>query len=135
MSDLEKYLKVLSDGMKTLAKGFESVAERVDALAKAKGAVKPAKKAEAKKTTRTPAAKPASEKTTRPGRKAFSRKAQEPTATETVYQIISRHPNGVDLATIQQTTGFNDKKIRNITYKLKKQGKIHSPAKGLYAKS
>jgi len=34
-----------------------------------------------------------------------------------------------------EKTGFNEKKIRNIVYKLKKQGKIMAKEKGIYVKA
>jgi len=139
MKDFEKYLKVLSDGMKTLAKGFESVAERVDKLAKTEGAGGSAprrpRRTAAKKTQRKPAKKATSAKATKTAKKASPQKAKAPTATDTVYQIIGRYKNGVNSATIKKSTGFNDKKVQNIIYKLKKQGKVKSTSKGVYVKS
>ena len=139
MKDLEKYLKVLSEGMKTLAKGFESVADKVDKLAKTQEEVKPApkksSKTTAKKATRKPVGKSASPKKTKTAGKVSSPKAKAPTATEEVYRIISRYKNGANTAAIKKNTGFNDKKVQNIIYKLKKQGKIKSTAKGVYAKA
>jgi len=38
----------------------------------------------------------------------------------------------VDKAILIKKTGFEDKKIRNITYRLRKQGKIKRALKGLY---
>lgn len=139
MKDLEKYLKVLSDGMKTLAKGFESVAEKVDRLAKTEEAVKAAPQRSqgttAKKTPRKPGKRPASPKPTKTAKKVTPQKSKAPTATDIVYQIIARYKNGVNSATIKKNTGFNDKKVQNIIYKLKKQGKIKSTAKGVYVKA
>lgn len=136
MKDLEKYLKVLSDGMKTLAKGFESVAERVDKLAKTGGTVESAPKGSrrttAKKTQRKPVRGQALEKATKTAKKVSPKPAKAPTATNSVYQIISRYKNGVNSTTIKKNTGFDDKKIQNIIYKLKKQGKIKSTTKGVY---
>jgi len=139
MKDLEKYLKVLSDGMKTLAKGFESVAEKVDRLAKTEDAVKPApktsRKSSAKKTARKPVKGSTPAKAAKPAKKGSPQKAKASTATDTVYQIISRYKNGVNSAAIKKNTGFTDKKVQNIIYKLKKQGKIKSTAKGVYVKA
>ena len=41
-------------------------------------------------------------------------------------------PDGVDTAELKKKTGFNDKKIHNIVYKLKKQKRIKSLRKGIY---
>jgi len=38
----------------------------------------------------------------------------------------------VDKATLIERTGFEDKKIRDITYRLRKQGKINRDLKSLY---
>ena len=67
--------------------------------------------------------------------KAAGGRAAPATATDTVYRIISRSRNGVDTAVLKRKTGFNDKKIHNIVYKLKKKNKIRSRRKGLYVKA
>ena len=56
------------------------------------------------------------------------------TATDQILRIIKRSKKGVNIAAIKKRTGFNDKKIHNIIYKLKKQGKIQSISKGVYLK-
>jgi len=139
MKDLEKYLKVLSDGMKTLAKGFESVAEKVDKLAKTGNAVEPTPQqsrdtnvTKTRRTQRKHGKGPATKSASKTAKSVSPQKAKAPTATDTVYQIISRYKNGVNSATIKKNTGFDDKKVQNIIYKLKKQGKIRSTAKGVY---
>ncbi len=57
------------------------------------------------------------------------------TAVETVFRIIKRSKKGVTTATLMEKTGFNEKKIFNNIFKLKKQGKIVSKAKGVYVKA
>ena len=47
----------------------------------------------------------------------------------------SRSKNGVDMATLKKKTGFNNKKIQNAIFGLKKQGKIKSGGKGIYVKA
>ncbi len=49
--------------------------------------------------------------------------------------LIMRSKKGIDRATLRKNTGFEDKKIRNITYRLRKQGKIKRDLKGLYVKA
>ena len=61
--------------------------------------------------------------------------AKQPTAIDTVYSIIKRYKNGAHVSTIKKRTGYDDKKIHNIVYKLKKQGMIKSEAKGVYIKA
>jgi len=61
--------------------------------------------------------------------------AKQPTAVDTAFNVIKRHRKGVNIATIMQKTGYDAKKIHNLVYKLKKQGKIKSPTKGVYLKA
>ena len=60
--------------------------------------------------------------------------AKQPTAVDTAFGIIKRYKKGVNIATIMQKTGYDAKKIHNLVYKLKKQGKIKSETKGVYVK-
>ena len=62
------------------------------------------------------------------------KKEKEMTAGDAVLNIIEKSKKGVDTASIQKETGFTTKKIHNIVYKLKKQGKIISERKGFYKK-
>jgi hypothetical protein len=39
------------------------------------------------------------------------------------------------MTTINQKTGYDNKKINNLVYKLKKQGRIKSETKGVYVKA
>ena len=42
---------------------------------------------------------------------------------------------GASMSELMKETGFNQKKINNIVYKLKKQGKIKSERRGVFAKA
>ncbi|MFO8083460.1 MAG: hypothetical protein R6U27_03965 [Desulfobacterales bacterium] len=53
-------------------------------------------------------------------------------AIDAVNTFIAKQNQGVTTEDIMKATGFPRKKIQNIIYKLKKRGKIKSPAKGLY---
>lgn len=64
-----------------------------------------------------------------------AKKDSEITAMENVLRIIKRYRKGVTTSTLKQKTGFEKKKIHNIVYKLKKQGKIKSEEKGKYVKA
>ena len=64
-----------------------------------------------------------------------TKKEKEMTAGDTVLNIIGKSKTGVDTAALQKETGFTTKKIHNIVYKLKKQGKIISERKGFYKKA
>jgi len=121
MKELEKFLKVLSDGMRTLAQGVEGLALKVDELANAQST--PPKPAPRKTTETSPKKAP---------KKQTKSTAKQGTATDAVLAIIKRYKKGVDVATLKKKTGFDDKKIHNIIYKLKKKGLVKSVGKGVY---
>ena len=138
MKDLQKLLEGVADGLKSLSKGIDEVASKLDALVKAqtagekkaapaKKAAKPKPKAKAAKAKK--AAKPKKAKKAAP-----AAKKKTVTAADTVFAIIKRSKKGIGIAGIKKKTDFNDKKIHNIIYKLKKQDKIYSVSKGLYMK-
>jgi len=54
---------------------------------------------------------------------------------DTVLAIVSRSKKGVNTAILMEKTGYDQKKISNLLYKLKKQGKIKSVNKGVYLKA
>lgn len=54
------------------------------------------------------------------------------TAADSVYAIIKRSRKGVDGTTLIRKTGYNVKKVQNIIYRLKKEGRIKSEEKGIY---
>jgi len=54
------------------------------------------------------------------------------TAVDMVLDVIKRSRQGLGFADIQAKTGFGDKKIRNIIFRLSKIGKIKRKSRGLY---
>ncbi len=54
------------------------------------------------------------------------------TASETVLGIIKKFRNGVSFRDIQDRTSFEDKKLRNIIFRLDKTGKIKKKSRGIY---
>lgn len=55
------------------------------------------------------------------------------TASDTVLEIIKETgDDGVNFAEIQAKTGFDEKKIRNIVFRLNKLGKIKRKSRGIY---
>jgi len=55
------------------------------------------------------------------------------TATEKILSIIKKSARGADIAGLKAKTGFEDKKIRNIVFRLAKQGTIKRAGRGVYA--
>ena len=68
-------------------------------------------------------------------KKAIPKKAKPATAVDTVLAIIKRYKKGVGTVALMEKTGYNQKKISNLVYKLRKQIKIKSVGKGVYLKA
>ena len=54
------------------------------------------------------------------------------TSTDRALEVIKRFKKGVGFSEIQARTGFEEKKLRNIIYRLHKMGKIVRKTRGLY---
>lgn len=142
MKEVQSLLKLVSDGLKTLAQGVEALADKVDEAAKAKSKRKatedtsaaPAKKPPAAKKPAAPAVKKAPAE--KPAAKVSPGKAaaKPVTAIDTVMGLIAGSSKGVSTAEIKSKTGYDQKKVANIIYKLKKQNRIKSVNKGVYVK-
>jgi len=59
--------------------------------------------------------------------------AAKTTATEIILTILRRYPKGVDVRGLKLNSGFEDKKIRNIIFRLSKKGIIKRVGRGIYA--
>jgi len=53
-------------------------------------------------------------------------------ATQIVYDLIQKSAQGMETAALMKATGFNQRKIHNITFRLKKLGRIKSEERGVY---
>lgn len=60
------------------------------------------------------------------------RKKAPATASESVLTIINRQKKGIDTAGLKKKTDFDTKTIRNVIFRLKKQGKIKTDDRGVY---
>jgi len=114
MKSKEQRMKDLKKTLEKLASDLNKVAEQVEKLVD-KMEAKPVKKMAAKKVSK--------------------KTATQPTAADTVYKVIARYKKGANMAAIKQKTGYDNKKINNLVYKLKKQGTIKNEAKGVYVKA
>lgn len=127
MNDLEVVFKSVAEGLKAFAKGIDNIADRLDTLAEQPdGAAAPEKE-----KTERPARETKKSKTTR-SRKKTTRKSKKKSATDVVHNLIIESQEGVNIETLSQQSGYDPKKIYNIVYRLKKQGKIKSGKKGIY---
>ena len=114
MKAMKKELQSVVKNLKLIVEKVEKIEAKLDISEKA---------TEGKKTA------PVSPK------KAAVKKAAKVTASETLYAIIARSKKGVSSATLKKKTGFNDQKIRDNIYRLRKQNKIESTGKGIYIKA
>jgi len=56
-------------------------------------------------------------------------------ASAVVLEVIGRHPKGADFKTIEAATGYNEKKLRNIIFRLDKLKRIKRVTRGHYQKA
>ena len=152
MRELAILIKTVAEGLKSIAQGTELLAEKVEKIVASQAAAesevkkpaatpvkaspepaaaKAAPKAARKKAKPAPAKKKAAAKA--PRKKAAPKKTA--TAAETVLKIIVDTKDGINTADLMKKTDFDQKKIANIVYKLKKNGQINSISKGLYVAS
>lgn len=66
------------------------------------------------------------------GRGRGARSRNSVPAADAVLHAIKRSKQGLKFADIQAKTGFADKKIRNIIFRLNKLGKIKRHSRGVY---
>ncbi len=114
MNQLKKNLKAVAEDLKKLTQKTDKMLKRLGKLEKAQVAKKPKAKAV---------------------KKAVAKKPTKGSASDTVLAIIKRSRKGVDTVALRKKTGFQGRKIGDIIYRLKKQGKIKTEGKGLYVKA
>ena len=149
MKALKKDLQSVMRDLKSLTKKTERMAKKLNKLAKAQAAkkAKAKTKVRAKAKTRVKAKAKTRVKTkakakvkVRPARKkkvakkVAVKKGTRGVASDTIFKIIAKRKKGVGMEVLKAQTGFKDKKIRDIIYRLKKQGKIKSARAGVYVK-
>ncbi len=132
MKNLKKDLQAVTKELKALTRKAEAMAKKVDKLEKAQATKK--RKPKAKVTKKASARKKvaAKKKTVAKKKAPAKRKAAKLTATDQVLKIIKRSRKGVDSATLMKKTGLADKTVRNILFRLSKQGKIKRSGRGVY---
>lgn len=59
---------------------------------------------------------------------------RQKSASSIVLNVIAKHPKGTNFKTIKAVTGFDDKKLRNIIFRLDKIKKIKRVTRGVYKK-
>ena len=136
MKEVKKLLNMVSEGLKTLAQGLEAMAEKVDDGAKTKSAAAGKSKEQPVSLKSVQSESKAAKETKKSTPKSAKVKAAKPaSAMDTVLKIIVTSNTGINTASIREKSGYEQKKVSNIVYKLKKQGKIKAVKKGVYVKS
>jgi len=144
--NLKKDLQVINREIKALSKKVEKVIIAVEKLEKATAVkAKPVRKAAVKKPAvkAKPVKKAAVKKPAlkaKPVRKAAvkkpaAKKTAQLSAVDTAFGFIKRYKKGISTAALMEKTGFDQKKVYNIIYKLNSLGKIKSVGKGVYVKA
>jgi len=119
---LKKDLQSVSKALYNLVQKIEKMQKELDKQ------VQPTKKTKAK-TVKKKAEKKA------PIKKVIVPKTAPPTAADKIFAIIKRSKKGISTAALMKKTGYERKAISNVIYKLTKQGKIKTVAKGVYVKA
>ncbi len=114
MKQLQKDLQAVARDLKRLTQNIGRMIKRLEKLEKAQAAKKPKAKAV---------------------RKAIAKKPARVSSGDTLLAIIKRSKKGVDTLALKKKTGFEGRKIGDIIYRLKKQGKIKTEGKGIYVKA
>jgi predicted Rossmann fold nucleotide-binding protein DprA/Smf involved in DNA uptake len=135
MKELDVFLRTVVEGMKSMAEGIEVLAEKLETISKSQVNVAPKRKAKVKVARKAPAKSSKKKAVKKAPKRAVSKKTKPSTAVNAVLAIINRSKKGVNTATLMERTGYDQKKIANLVYKLKKQGKIKSVNKGVYLKA
>jgi hypothetical protein len=128
MKELETFLQNVAEGLRSLAGIVDTLADKSGQLQEfnTAGWEEVPKNAEAVKV-----------KTNNGGskRRKIIRTGKATTAAETVFQVIKSKKAGIDTSDLIKETDFEEKKVRNIIYKLKKQNKIKAAKRGVYVAS
>jgi len=121
MDKLRKELNAVSKTLSKLVQKLEKIQKRVDERARRLKILKgrPVKKKAVNKV---------------PAKKAVVRKTAPPTAADNIFSIIKKSKKGVNTSDLMKKTGYERKAVSNAIYKLTKQGKIKTAAKGVYVK-
>jgi hypothetical protein len=127
MNKLKKDLEAILKGLNGLVQKVQKLQEQIGEE------TKPTKKPKAKVVKKKAVMKAPAKKVA--VKKAAPKKATQATAVDTAFNIITKYKKGVGMAALMEKTGYNQKKIANLLFKLRKQGKIKTLVKGVYVKA
>ena len=134
MRELEPFFKTVGEGLRALAQGVNAIADKLEGLTDVRDEQR-SKPGTKHKPDRGAKAETPKAKTARKSAKKTIRKGIKGTAAyDVVYEIFKSAKGPVDIAMLAEKTGFEKKKLHNILYRLKSQGKIRSVSQGVYSK-
>ena len=121
VQEIQKELQLVVKSIQQLADSIGTIAKEVEKLVKADSPkVVKAKRAPTRKKVVV--------------KNGVVEKVKRIPATQIVYDMIQKSAQGVDTAALMKSTGFNQRKVHNITFRLKQQGRIESVGRGVYKK-
>ncbi|MGD9138876.1 MAG: hypothetical protein PVH42_19080 [Desulfobacterales bacterium] len=125
-------MAILKKDLLSLQREFRAVEKKMAMLLKAVENSGQSPKADTKKVVKGKSVKAKTAKKAAIKKAAASKKATQVTATDQILRIIKRFKKGVDVPTLKDKTGFDDKKVRNIVFRASKEGKIKKSGRGIY---
>jgi hypothetical protein len=123
-------MKELESFLQNVAEGLRSLAGVIDTLADKSGQFDPAGNEDPQNTK---AVKVKTDNGIK--RRKIIRVGKAATAADTIFEVIKSNKTGIDTSDLIKETEFEEKKVRNIIYKLKKQNKIKAAKRGVYIAS
>jgi predicted transcriptional regulator len=119
--EIHKELQSIIKSIGQLADSIANIAAAVEKQSRAEGAPRP-------KVKRAPVRKIVVVKN------GVVEKLKRIPATQIVFDLICESSEGMDTAALMKATGFNQRKVHNVIFRLKKQGQITSAQRGVYKK-
>ena len=128
MKEMEVFVKAFGEGLRTLAQGVHAIADKLDSFVESSAGDRDF---EPEPVTDDDFSSEAAEEVPEPT--AFQ-KEPAVNATEVVHETVVSAANPITMEELCDRTGFDRKKLNNILYRLRKQGKIKNVSKGVYTK-
>ena len=125
-------MTILKKDLLSMKKDFKAVEKKMEMLLKAVENNGKSPKVVAKKDVKGKTVKAEATKKVPAKKAAAKKKTIEVTATDQILRIVKRFKKGVDVPTLKEKTGFDDKKVRNIVFRASKEGKIKKSGRGIY---
>lgn len=117
--------------MKSLQKDLQAIVKELKSLAlTTEGLSRKLSRMETAGSSKGKKGKPQGE--AKKAQPAVARRTKKAAAIDMVFASVKKSRKGANMAQIKGKTGFNDRKIWNAIYRLKKAGKVKSTERGTY---